>query len=681
LRILVDGIFYQIADSGIGRVWRSALPLLAARPGVEVFLLDRGGAPYMEGVRTLPFPAYQFKYNVAESTLIQHMCDHYATDVFISTYYTTPLDTPSLTVLYDMIPELFDFDLSHRQWMEKESAICHARKHLAISKQTADDLTKFYPELALTPAKIAHCGVDHEVFRPRSCAEVADARQRFGTERPYFITVGDRSQHKGYKNTKLFFKALSHMKNRDFDIICAGGSAELEDFIKELTPPGINVTRVHLNDDELAAAYTGAAALVYPSTYEGFGMPVVEAMACGCPVITTHAGSLKEVAGGAARLVGVDDTRDMARALTDVCDESVRHRLTKLGLRQAGEFRWDRFVDVLEATARELTLEARSGIHEDFYLAWRRLREIQGEVDTLIPTPQPSKRQSAGFAVALERRDLRSAMRPGAAGRLVGHRIWSIAGTQGMFAHGPYVRLSSGRYQLTLQFGADSPVDGALALGLEVVGAELLITADALHLQVSETGNYTAIFDFSIPSELGTLNREAEIEFRMFSNGGGPVCLNGLALERQPPQPTSALVTNLLPIITVREPSANRFVEASITGSGHILYGPYRRLLPGAYRLDVEFADISAETLGRIEIISNTREITALSFAAGGPEQSFSVPFEVRDPNAKFEFRLWFDQSVTTEVLRLQLHYDGPKTEVKTGETAKRRWLSRPKDS
>jgi glycosyltransferase involved in cell wall biosynthesis len=676
LRILVDGIFFQLAETGISRVWRSALPLLAARPDVEVLLLDRGGVPPMEGVRLLPFPSYQFRYTVAESALIQKMCDHYAIDVFSSTYYTTPLDTPSLMIVHDMIPELFDFDFTGRDISDKELTICHARKHLAVSKQTAADLLKFYPELISNPARIAHNGVDHEIFNPRSDTEVIDVRRKLGTTRPYFITVGERSQHKGYKNTKLFFRSLKELKDFDFDIVCVGGAPDLEDYIKELTPPEISVTRIQLGDDELAAAYTGAAALVYPSIYEGFGLPVAEAMACACPVITTRAGSLKEVAGDAARLVGVDNTRDMARALTDVRDETVRHRLITLGLKQAVGFRWDQFVDALEETARELTLEARAGAHKDFYLAWRKLREIQGEVDTLAPNPQVLRRSAADAGTALEPLGLRSAMRPAAAGRMVEHRIWSIAGTPGILAYGPYVRLSSGPYRLKLRFGTDGPIDEALALGLEVVSAEVLITADALRLQESEKNDYSATFDFTVPSELEVLNSEAEIEFRIFSNGGGPVCLKGLLLEGAPPARGAPAVTNLLPIITVAEPGANHYVGARITGSGHLVYGPYRRLLPGTYRLDVELAGVPAGALARIEVMSDTTEIAGLTFTAGDDEGSLSIPFEVRDATATFQFRLWFDQAVSAEVVRLQLLYDGPrKPDAKKAATVKRRRL------
>jgi glycosyltransferase involved in cell wall biosynthesis len=111
--------------------------------------------------------------------------------------------------------------------------------------------------------------------------------------------------------------------------------------------PGKDVRAFQLSDDELAAAYTGAIALLHPSTYEGFGLPVLEAMACGCPVITTKNGSLAEVAGDAALFVGEGDVPGMVESLRKVRRADVRERLSAAGRAQAARFSWAR-------TAREI---------------------------------------------------------------------------------------------------------------------------------------------------------------------------------------------------------------------------------------------------------------------------------------------------------------------------------------
>lgn len=380
-RLLVDGVFFQMTNTGIARVWASVLGLLAADSRFEVFLLDRGNAPEIPGVRYLPFPAYQFQYCPADSALVQRICDHYRIDVFTSTYYTTPLRTPMLLMVYDMIPELFDFDMSLRGWSEKATAISYAQEYLCISHNTRRDLLALYPEIPGERVAVAHCGVDDAVFHPRDDAAVAAFRARYGLERPYFLFVGSRVQHNGYKNSGLFFEALGQVDEAGFDVFCAGGEPEIEPSIRASLPEGVRCQRVQLTDDELATAYGGALALVYPSLYEGFGMPVIEAMASGCPVITTHHGSLAEAAGDAALLIGGASVAEMADALTRMQDAGMRAQLRERGLAHARRFRWQDMADRLAASVLDLQRRAAAGAYDDFFDEWQRLRAMQDAVD------------------------------------------------------------------------------------------------------------------------------------------------------------------------------------------------------------------------------------------------------------------------------------------------------------
>ena len=381
-RLLVDGIFFQINSTGIARVWRTLLGMLAEEEGLEIYFLDRGGAPDIAGIEKIPFAPYDvIKGSAADSAAIQDVCDQLAIDVFTSTYYTTPLSTPMLLMVYDMIPELFDYELRDRMWMEKQLAISFAQRYLCISEKTRSDLLTLYPEIPSTQTVTAYCGVDVNTFRQRSEEEITAFRDANGLTRDYFLFVGTRGVQGNYKNSWLFFKALQGMKETDFDVFCVGGEPEIQPEIKSILPPGVRCSRTVLSDDELAIAYGGATALVYPSLYEGFGMPVIEAMASGCPVITTNHGSLAEAAGDAALLIEGQRVSEMREALTRVRNKGCQTTLRAKGFEHARSFSWTNMANRLKESVEALAIEAGDNRYEAFFDNWRVLRTAQAGYD------------------------------------------------------------------------------------------------------------------------------------------------------------------------------------------------------------------------------------------------------------------------------------------------------------
>jgi glycosyltransferase involved in cell wall biosynthesis len=381
IRLLVDGVFFQLSDSGIARVWRSVLGLLAQSPRFEIYMLDRGNAPNVDGVTRIPFPSYHYGHCPNDSMLIQKLCAHIGADAFTSTYFTTPIDTPMLLMVHDMIPEMFEFDLSERAWMEKESAIAYAQRYICVSENTKRDLLSFYPEIAPDRVMVRHCGVDRAKFRPRSEADIAQFRQRFALGRPYFLFVGSRVQHNGYKNSALFFDALRDLRHADFDVLCVGGESDLAAQEGQCSAMGVGCRGAVLSDDDLSLAFGGAIALVYPSLYEGFGLPVIEAMACGCPVITTLHGSLAESAGKAAHVIDGFSIGEMLDALRRVRDPNYRGVLIDKGLEHSQSFGWETMAEGISGQLQLLVGEARTGMYDSFFSDWRRLRHIQSSVD------------------------------------------------------------------------------------------------------------------------------------------------------------------------------------------------------------------------------------------------------------------------------------------------------------
>lgn len=212
---------------------------------------------------------------------------------------------------------------------------------------------------------------------PRAVADVAAFRARHGLDRPYFLFVGSRVQHKAYKNSDLFFNALRSMAAADFDIFCVGGEPQ----VLASLPQGMRAQRVELTDYDLSLAYAGAIALVYPSLYEGFGMPVIEAMASDCPVITTHRGSLAEAAGDAALLVEGTSVSEMAAAMMRIQQPELRAELQARGRAQAARFRWEPMAALLHAQLQQVSVAGRTAAAQAFFAEWARLRRLQADVD------------------------------------------------------------------------------------------------------------------------------------------------------------------------------------------------------------------------------------------------------------------------------------------------------------
>jgi len=337
-KIVLDGVFFQLARTGIARVWQSLL-IEWVKTGFarHIVVLDRNNtAPKIYGVRYCLVPPFDYDSALEDRLLVQRICDEESADLFVSTYYTTPLTTPSVFMAYDMIPEVMGADLSNPMWREKHHGIREASAYLSISECTKQDLVRFFPDVLPERVTVAYCGVD-PLFSPANLDEVSEFKAKYGIEKPYFLFVGARV---GYKNGVLFFKAIAQLENKqDFAVVCVSRSAELE---PELQPyaQGLTIHALELDDAELRLAYAGALALVYPSKYEGFGLPVLEAMSCGCPVITCPNSSIPEVGGDAVLYVEDDDVDGMAAAIAQVQHPAVRKQMIQAGLNRSVRFSW-----------------------------------------------------------------------------------------------------------------------------------------------------------------------------------------------------------------------------------------------------------------------------------------------------------------------------------------------------
>lgn len=222
------------------------------------------------------------------------------------------------------------------------------RQHeiIAISENTARDITRFFavPSERMT---VIHNGLDHERFSP---GDTAAAREKIaaqhGLNRPFFLYVS-RLEHPG-KNHVPLIEAFARFKKETgspWQLVLGGSDwhgAEAVHAAAKNSAIGDDIRFLgFVSDDLLPTLYRAASAVVYPSLYEGFGFPPIEAMACGTPVLTTHRGALAEVVRDAAVIVDPDNVAEMAAGLTRLAtDDALRARLVTAGQENAARFNW-----------------------------------------------------------------------------------------------------------------------------------------------------------------------------------------------------------------------------------------------------------------------------------------------------------------------------------------------------
>lgn len=280
------------------------------------------------------------------------------------TYYSPPARrsrVPVVLTVYDMIHELFpsSFSADDPVSRDKADSVLAADHVICISNSTANDLVRL---LGVPRAKITvtHLGYSDVFAKPAPSGEVAPHG------RPYILYVGDRG---GYKNfyTALLAYAASTRLVTEFDLMVFGGrpfNADEQAMIASLSLRPGSVLRLGGSDADLARAYRHARAFVYPSRYEGFGIPPLEAMSSGCVVACSNASSIPEVVGDAALLFDPNDVDATRHALEEACfSEDTRERLLMRGEMRVRQFTWDRCARETVAAYRKV-LDLHQPFHE-----------------------------------------------------------------------------------------------------------------------------------------------------------------------------------------------------------------------------------------------------------------------------------------------------------------------------
>jgi len=349
LRVGVDAWNLVGDRRGIGRYVRQILTRWAKWPQrVSVVLLvpERAAwfvrSRYMRGLGPIRLP-------------VRHRSSASTTDIVWYPWNGMSWTTANLSIATLHDASLFSMPPADARIREREQrpfrvAARHARRILTTSEFSKAELAL---HLQLDPATIdvVHLGVDERFFSSRV---EGDQKIAPAPARPYLLFVGEPEERKGLRTVFEAMTLLPPQLRSQTELVIAGATGE---YPLPAVPPSIHVRNCGWVDDAaLADLYSGASALVYVSRYEGFGLPIVEAMASGTPVIAGDAPGPKEAGGDAALYVPTDDPRALAQAITQVLSGAdLRTRLRMLGAQRARELSWDttarRTLEVIEETA------------------------------------------------------------------------------------------------------------------------------------------------------------------------------------------------------------------------------------------------------------------------------------------------------------------------------------------
>ena len=401
LRIGLDGTTLQPERSGVGFYTEHLFASLLAVDGKNEYVVLSNSEVRSDMIPAdLVHEGYRFPLRgIWMQAILPHLLNRNKVDVCHFTNYISPLwsSCPAVVTFPDMTVSLFPRYSPWKKRLLLRSLIpLVARKADAIIVVSESSRRDVLRTLRIRKEKIhlIHEGVTPEFTPVTDKNRLEKVKIRYGLRGPYFIAVGTVEPRKNLVRLAQAFQQVRRETGRNLKLLIVGGKGfQSDQILREVkeSADGQVIWTGYAPSHDLPSLYSGAEALVYPSLYEGFGLPVLEAMACATSVITSNNSSLREVAGDAALLVDPEVVEDISNSMRRIIeDRKLYNMLSNKGIERASHFSWK---EAARRTLKVYQAVHRSGVGET---AERKDGDTQRQVVFISPILRFAHSQNQG---------------------------------------------------------------------------------------------------------------------------------------------------------------------------------------------------------------------------------------------------------------------------------------------
>lgn len=353
MKVILDNIIFSLQRSGgISTVWYELIKNIQIDNRFDVFFLEYKGADKNILRKNLNLPSDKIlNAKVGNSVFVERykslQLDITEPFIFVSSYYRICSNKNALNVsiVHDFIYEYYRKGIPKIvHSLQKKFALNKSDLIICISENTKKDLLKFYPKIHSKDIRVIYNGVSniYKKLQIDKGYEVLDPNLEFLNTKNNILFVGSRAS---YKNFDKVVNVIASLDNTYHLLIVGEPLSEVEksDIDSKLSTNRYTVLS-RVSNEDLNYIYNLSYALLYPSAYEGFGIPLLEAMKCGLPIIAYNNSSIPEVVGDAGILVDHLDSQTIIESLTRLEDIDFRKKLIEKGYKQNSKFSWDKTI-------------------------------------------------------------------------------------------------------------------------------------------------------------------------------------------------------------------------------------------------------------------------------------------------------------------------------------------------